>query len=394
MPKPHRLASFTLAALAAASAFVPSAADAAIIIGNVSSGTSESASILTVSHTAAAGLDRVLVAGVTVKDNDANFTATYGGAAMTLIRQQNQDNTSGTRSALFFINLGNSTVASTANIVFNRGAGGPTQIRGGAIGIQGAEQTGADSSNVNGNSGTGLTGSAVIVNPQEIGSAIIDIIGTANSTELTPGANQTERWEQPAAAANNTRGAMSSRVTTTSGVKTNTWSFAANGGTQRYSTVIAAFGPADADIALSGNPAGLPVGVDIADDDTSPSLLDGTDFGVALAGMPISRTFRIDNTGDGTLQLGSITLPTGFTLLSPFTPGQLVARNGGFTTFDVQLDAAAAGTFSGDIVIANNTPGSEGTFNFAVTGTVIPEPASLALLGLGSLLLISRRRVS
>jgi len=79
-------------------------------------------------------------------------------------------------------------------------------------------------------------------------------------------------------------------------------------------------------------------------------------------------TFTITNAGEQTLNVGPITLPSGFTLTkSP--PATIGAGSNG--TFSVQLDSGAMGTNSGDITIKNNDP-TNGTFSFPVIGTVTP----------------------
>ena len=55
--------------------------------------------------------------------------------------------------------------------------------------------------------------------------------------------------------------------------------------------------------------------VGIADNDTTPSTGDGTDFGSVTQGQPgITHTFTVQNDGDATLYLGSVSVPSGFTL--------------------------------------------------------------------------------
>ena len=130
--------------------------------------------------------------------------------------------------------------------------------------------------------------------------------------------------------------------------------------------------------------------ISITDGDGSPDVADGTDFGTTTVGTPITQTFTINNTGNAPLTIGTPTVPLGFTLGSlPST----VVTGGSSTSFSVTLDALASGTFSGDVSFVNND-GDESPFNFTITGTVneIPEPASLALMGIGSLLLLPRRK--
>ena len=142
------------------------------------------------------------------------------------------------------------------------------------------------------------------------------------------------------------------------------------------------------EVAVSGN------GVDIADGDTTPTTADGTDFGDAIApNSIIDQIFTISNTGTAPLTVGTpIITGTGFTLLSG--PGSTVAANGD-TTFTVRFDSSSTGqgTFAGNVSFANNDiTGDENPFNFSLSATVVPEPASLALMGLGALLLIPHRK--
>ena len=131
------------------------------------------------------------------------------------------------------------------------------------------------------------------------------------------------------------------------------------------------------EIGVTGN------GVSITDGDVTPSIADGTDFGVVFRGSNlVSRTFTVYNYGSATWTmartLGAVTVPTGFTL----TDG-LVARlpSGATDTFTVQLDTAIAGTWTGDVSFANNDL-DEDPFNFRITGTIIDEP-EIVVLGNG-----------
>lgn len=116
------------------------------------------------------------------------------------------------------------------------------------------------------------------------------------------------------------------------------------------------------EIAVSGN------GVNIDDGDFTPSTSDHTDFGsVAQGGSAVTRTFTVTNTGTATLNLGSVSLPSGFTaggdaLVSSLAPSAS-------DTFSVTLPTTSAGNFSGNISFSTNDS-DENPFNFAIAGTV------------------------
>jgi len=89
-------------------------------------------------------------------------------------------------------------------------------------------------------------------------------------------------------------------------------------------------------------------------------------FGTTTVNNPVTRSFTIANTGNDTLAVSSIGLPSGFSLVSAFSPQQ-IAPTAAFT-FAVRYDADAIGTASGEIVIGNNDA-DEAPFNFPITAT-------------------------
>ncbi|PHS10434.1 MAG: hypothetical protein COA78_11410, partial [Blastopirellula sp.] len=99
-------------------------------------------------------------------------------------------------------------------------------------------------------------------------------------------------------------------------------------------------------------------------------LVDGTstiDFSSTTTGTSVSHTFEVRNDGTADLTLGTPTVPTGFTLTSG--PGLTTLTSGSSTTFTVQLDAATAGSYSGNVSFTNNDA-DENPFDFTVSGTV------------------------
>jgi len=107
----------------------------------------------------------------------------------------------------------------------------------------------------------------------------------------------------------------------------------------------------------------------IGNGDTSPSALDGSDFGLAAVdGGTATRSFTISNPGTAELSLGSIALggshPDDFSLSIP--PGDSIPP-GGSTTFTILFDPSAPGTRSATVSFATNVTGSN-PFSFAIQG--------------------------
>jgi hypothetical protein len=101
------------------------------------------------------------------------------------------------------------------------------------------------------------------------------------------------------------------------------------------------------------------------------AVIDGTsnlDLGRILVNGTLNRTFQVNNIGAAPLTLGTVTVPSGFTLVTP--PASPVAASG-TTTFVIGLTSTIApGTFSGTVSF-NNNDADESPFNFQIQATVV-----------------------
>src|SRR5262249_42757536 len=124
-----------------------------------------------------------------------------------------------------------------------------------------------------------------------------------------------------------------------------------------------------------------PSGPEIQVLDGTADIADGTgsvSFGSTPAGTPISKTFTVKNVGTTTLNLTSTpTVPSGFTVTSSYPINTTVAP-GSTASFTVRLDAAANGTYSGQLSFGNDDS-DENPFNFNITGTVAATPVLLII---------------
>ncbi|HSI33898.1 MAG TPA: choice-of-anchor D domain-containing protein, partial [Tepidisphaeraceae bacterium] len=95
-------------------------------------------------------------------------------------------------------------------------------------------------------------------------------------------------------------------------------------------------------------------------------------FGSVIQGAAgPTRTFTVRNDGTGTLTLGAINLPAGFTLIDGL-PTSLAA--GASDSFTVRLDTGTAAVRSGTITVVNNDT-DEDPFDIAIGGAVVaPTP--------------------
>lgn len=99
-------------------------------------------------------------------------------------------------------------------------------------------------------------------------------------------------------------------------------------------------------------------------------LADGgqVNFGATTAGTPVVRTITITNHGTRTLTLSPISgAPAGYSILT--NVGTTSLAPGRSTTVTIRLNATAAGTFSGRVVLANGDA-NEGQYDLNLSGTV------------------------
>ncbi len=148
---------------------------------------------------------------------------------------------------------------------------------------------------------------------------------------------------------------------------------------------VAPFGTAllTSEIAVQGNATTIESG------DPSPSAADHTDFGAeALGGTPVVRTFTIQNTGAGALNLtGTPQVALTGLNTADFTvteqPAATVAA-GGSTTFKIAFSPFSTGLRTATVRIVNNDA-DENPCLFAIQGTALPSSnarlAGLTLTG-------------
>ncbi|AWI27108.1 choice-of-anchor D domain-containing protein [Flavobacterium pallidum] len=116
-------------------------------------------------------------------------------------------------------------------------------------------------------------------------------------------------------------------------------------------------------IAVTG---GGPTPASIPNNDNSPTVAKGSDFGTQVTAGYVTKTFTITNSGSGALTITGVTLTgshaSDFSIIT--APATTVAP-GGTTTFSVRFDPSSGGIRKATVNIANDA----GLFKFDITGT-------------------------
>ncbi|WP_111682447.1 lamin tail domain-containing protein [Winogradskyella tangerina] len=156
------------------------------------------------------------------------------------------------------------------------------------------------------------------------------------------------------------------------------WQEVLNGGSYTGNTLISPCTPAGPEINLEGTTSGFP---DITDGDTTPSTLDGTNFGGVVIGGTSTNTFRIENfAGTTDLTITSVTVSSGDTGDFSITllPSSPIAALGS-SNFDVEFSPTAVGTRTAVIEIVNNDS-DENPYTFIVTGNGLCAASTITAL--------------
>ena len=119
----------------------------------------------------------------------------------------------------------------------------------------------------------------------------------------------------------------------------------------------------------------------IINNDTTPSATDDTDFGTTSIGTPVDKTYTIQNTGTGVLNLtGTPRVTISGAHASDFSvtaqPTTPVLALIGSTTFTVRFNPTAPGIRTATISIANNDS-DENPYTFAIKGKVNTPPVAV-----------------
>jgi LPXTG-site transpeptidase (sortase) family protein len=111
--------------------------------------------------------------------------------------------------------------------------------------------------------------------------------------------------------------------------------------------------------------------------ESGSEIVDGgsLDYGTTLIGSPLSRIFTITNSGAYDLNLYSLTLPDGFSLVGSYDHSVAPTAS---TTLTVRLDALAAGSYSGSFSLGNNDA-DENPYTFTLSGVVSDAPGEISV---------------
>lgn len=118
--------------------------------------------------------------------------------------------------------------------------------------------------------------------------------------------------------------------------------------------------------------------VTISDGDASPSTLDNTDFGAVAVGNNLTKTYVIENTGTGTLNISNITLTGANSAEFAVTSATTFSINGGSSqNITVQFTPTVTTVRTATLNILSDDT-DEATYDIALQGGVVTVPYTLA----------------
>lgn len=191
-----------------------------------SSGNGSGIATLSWSHTIGGGADRKLMVGVTVEEDnsvsgDENVTSiTYNGVALTFVNAVTVTTANNfvMRAEIWYIDEANLPASGTALIQVN--LSGPVRdVNAGAVSIDGALSGAPEATATN----TIINNPVITTSITTLtdGAWLIDVVGSGNGGNFTPGAGQTERWDT-SSALNTATGASSTKPVATAGLNSMT----------------------------------------------------------------------------------------------------------------------------------------------------------------------------
>jgi hypothetical protein len=128
-------------------------------------------------------------------------------------------------------------------------------------------------------------------------------------------------------------------------------------------------------VSLSGTvttPPPAPA-MSLADAGTNISNGGSDSFGSVTQGTSDTRTYTVKNTGNASLSVTAVSLPSGYSLQ---TSMPLTIAAGNSNTFVVALSTASVGTYSGTMSITDNDTNND-PYNVSLSGTVTTPPAGV-----------------
>jgi hypothetical protein len=127
------------------------------------------------------------------------------------------------------------------------------------------------------------------------------------------------------------------------------------------------------EISVLGN------GIVINDGDTTPSLIDDTDFGSVGFGQTITKTFTVQNTGNANLTVGTIDISgVGSNMFSITVQPDNIVPASETTSFTIQFNASSTGEYTATITVPNSD-NNKNPYDFSVKGVatvIVPTLSS------------------